>query len=514
MKHRPTLAALAALSLGFALSPAALANSTQILISHGLVSQDVGDGADLFFRGTFGGNGRTCGSCHPQDNNQTIEKEFIATLPSSDPLFVAEFDPALEDLEIPALMREFGLILENADGFENPTEKFVMRGTPHSLSLATSVSAPGSFPHPEATGWSGDGSPDGTLRGFSRGAVIQHFTKTLARVSGTDFVEPTATELQKMEAFMLEVGRLNELDLPSVSLADAGADVGRRIFLNTGADVTIGAGKCNNCHANAGANVSFGAQTNNNFDTGVEEVPHPGRAIVDFPGDGGLGTELNSEGTFGDGTFNTTPLVEAADTGPFFHNHVIGELEDAVAFYSTPFFNNSPAGGVVGGIDLTAAESDQVASFLRVVNASFNLAISIQRNNAGITLENSSSGGCGGGGGPATSSTGSVSSQEGTCFDGGGPQFTPGKRETINTLLALSNAEAADVIDVLSARGLHGSAVSLIQSAISKNQQAIAESSSSVRKSLMQSAVADLQQASGQFGSGLDFTLGDGNLLF
>src|SRR3954451_24327491 len=39
----------------------------------GLVSQSICAGADIFFRETFGGNGRTCGSCHPAANNTTLD---------------------------------------------------------------------------------------------------------------------------------------------------------------------------------------------------------------------------------------------------------------------------------------------------------------------------------------------------------------------------------------------------------------------------------------------------------
>ena len=92
-------------------------------------------GATLFFEETFGGNGRTCGTCHPASNNFTIDRDFISTLPGSDPLFVAEFNPALAQLEKPQLMRSFGLVLENLDGLDNPTGKFVMRGVPHTLGL-------------------------------------------------------------------------------------------------------------------------------------------------------------------------------------------------------------------------------------------------------------------------------------------------------------------------------------------------------------------------------------------
>ena len=85
---------------------------TDPLVEAQLVTPQQAQGADLFFRGTFGGNGRTCGTCHRVENNQTIDPAFIATLLANDPLFVAEQEPAtLGFLEKPALMRPFGLIL-------------------------------------------------------------------------------------------------------------------------------------------------------------------------------------------------------------------------------------------------------------------------------------------------------------------------------------------------------------------------------------------------------------------
>ena len=47
-------------------------------------------GRRLFMNETFDGNGRTCATCHPPTNNFTIDAAFIARLPQSDPLFVAE----------------------------------------------------------------------------------------------------------------------------------------------------------------------------------------------------------------------------------------------------------------------------------------------------------------------------------------------------------------------------------------------------------------------------------------
>jgi hypothetical protein len=90
-------------------------------------------------------------------------------------------------------------------------------------------------------------------------------------------------------------------------------------------------------------------------------------------------------GTLGDGTFNTPPLVEAADTGPFFHNNAILTLEAAVAFYDGDTFNDSPAGQILAALDprgigirLDATQIEAIAAFLRVVNALENIRQSIE----------------------------------------------------------------------------------------------------------------------------------------
>src|SRR5215475_671087 len=110
----------------------------------GLANAQVCAGADMFFRETFGGNGRTCASCHPVEHNFTIDAGFIATLDEDDdPLFVFERDPDLAGLETSSL-KSMGGILENVDDtdvFADPTHKFVIRSVPHLLSLATSITS-------------------------------------------------------------------------------------------------------------------------------------------------------------------------------------------------------------------------------------------------------------------------------------------------------------------------------------------------------------------------------------
>ena len=333
----------------------------------------IAKGKDIFFNEIFAGNGRTCGTCHREEKNFTIDPAFIASLPDDDPLFVAERNPKLkENFENPALMRQFGLILENQDGFGDLENNFNMRGVPHTLALPTSVDSP----QGPRTGWSGDGAPgDGSLRSFATGAVIQHFTKSLDRVAGVDFRLPTDEELDALDAFQLSLGRQQELALP-LPLKGTVENRGQEIFV----DNTLG--KCNICHFNAGANAVLGGQNvgNANFNTGVEDLPDQPQDLTGelVPPDDGFGTP-------GDGTFNTPPLVEAADTGPFFHNNSIETIEGAVAFYSGDAFNNSPSGQLLAsfdpnniGIKLDATQIVEVAAFLRVINALENIRVSIE----------------------------------------------------------------------------------------------------------------------------------------
>ena len=273
-------------------------------------------GRRLFFEETFGGNGRTCGTCHPATNNFTLDPAFVRALPRNDPLFIIRSTPELRDLEIRRFLRE-GTILENVDGFPNPG---VMRGVPHTLALRTSIGN-------GATGWSGDGSP-GDLRDFATGAVTQHFPKTLNRVPGVDFRLPTPEELDDMLAFQLSLGRQQDIDLATLpEFADDRVEEGRALFQSAlTRDGTTRA--CSFCHTNGGTN-------DGDFDTGVAKLPNaPACRLVGrirgVPGDGGKGSQPVNEMTrgscnrlglrpivFGATAINTPPAIEAADTPPF-----------------------------------------------------------------------------------------------------------------------------------------------------------------------------------------------------
>ena len=368
MRRNPSAALLAA---SIAIGVAAIVACHSIVPSPPDPQQKlVARGERIFFEETFEGNGRTCGTCHRAEDNFGLTPAFIATLPDDDPLFVAEFDPELaENFEKPKLMRELGLILENLDGFDDLENDFVMRGVPHVLALRTSVDSP----QGPRTGWSGDGAPgDGSLRSFAVGAVTQHFPKTLKRVAGVDLRLPDDDELDALEAFMLSLGRQQDLDLP-LPLRGSVPARGQEIFLDNSL------GKCNICHANAGATAILGGQEigNANFDTGVEALPDQPADLTGerVPPDDGFGKP-------GDGSFNTPPVVEAADTGPFFHNNSVETIEGAVAFYNGAAFNDSASGRLLAsfdpdsvGIRLDATQVVAVAAFLRVINALENIRV-------------------------------------------------------------------------------------------------------------------------------------------
>ena len=415
----------------------------------------ISQGATLFFTETFSGNGRTCGTCHPARNNFTIDPDFIATLPANDPLFVAEFNPALAQLERPALMRSFALILENLDGLSDPTHKFVMRGVPHTLGLQVSLQQDPNLPNPPAqmTGWSGDGAPGtGSLREFATGAVTQHFTKRLNRVAGTDFRLPKAKELDAMEAFQLSLGRATDFDLTRITFNDANVETGKGLFLNGSGDPNAG-GKCAACHNNAGA--LLGGQ-NLNINTNVEDVVHPARSIQDFPHDGGFGQAANGDGTFGNRTFNLASVVEAADTPPFFHNNLVNTLEDVVEFYDGPEFNNPRPLDARFNFDDT--QDHQLAGFLRGINTLQNIDVATRELQELLANKND----------PLTEQDRRLQ----TAFD-----------------------DTQDAIDVLNQGGIFPTAVTKLTEARNLIAQAQASGSGSQRRTLAQQAIAKLGEA-------------------
>jgi cytochrome c peroxidase len=377
-------------------------------------SRVAAEGRQLFLNETFDGNGRTCGTCHVETNNFTIDPALIATLPRADPLFVAENNPALATLESPDLLRQFGLILVDADGFD-PSRGHVFRSTqnvqallnsttPQDPSFGIDFSTNGRNPNPvERLGWGNDGP---VLRDFPLVAIAQHAPKTLGRAVGIDFRVPSDEELDALAAYQLSLGRQEDFSLPALQLNSPLAVDGKTLFLDSGDLREPGHKNCNGCHFNGGgsAGMSFNPATpgfpaidgsprgfNIGAATNVNETPLA--LALNLPRDGGFGQLLTIFGSFGNSAdlpppvghrdfeeFNSSPVVESADTGPFFHNHTVEDLESAVAFYGTAAFqtsiqNNATPVSISG--DPGDPEVRAIAAFLRVLNALENIRSSI-----------------------------------------------------------------------------------------------------------------------------------------
>jgi len=471
-----------------------------------IMAKLIAKGEELFFEEKFNGNGRTCGTCHPMENNLTIDPEFIATLPLDDPLFVAEFNPALSDLERPDLMREFGLIRENVDGFDDLDNKFVMRGVPHTLALPTSLLQPiiGAdlplneliFPE-QMTGWSGDGAPGtGSLREFAIGAVTQHFPLTLNRVPGTDFRLPDDDELDALEAFQLSTGRQTDPTLDAdnnigLKLINADAIAGKAVFIN-GPRPDTHNGRCNTCHFSAGATSGRHLQgrpleegVNRNVATGAEFFPLEGslntrHEDLDIPVDGGFGRVNRSVNVvddtcddtddakasptcciapsktcgIGDGRFNSPSLIESVDAPPFFHNNAFNTIEEAVEFYNSALFN---AGRGLNEIFLLPEQITQIATLLRVLNALENIRSAIQLDETALSANPDSA------------------------------------KESLGVALA----EIEDAIQVLDEKLLHPQAVGQLRVAMTLTKNAIKVKNNNARNNLIKNAIKKTISARG-----------------
>jgi cytochrome c peroxidase len=329
------------------------------------VASSINQGRNLFLLEPFNGNGRTCSTCHHPDIGFGLSPTKISFMNPSDPLFVAENDPSLSDLENSCLLHgSRGVNLENIDGFANPP---VFRGSPNLINL--SFTAP--------FGRSGEFA---NLQIFATGAVEQHFPKTLARNSnpgsGTlDFRLPTSAELADMEAFMLSIKlpadgnfslqRMIDAAVARAPASAAAIEHGRALFFGE-----TGSAKCFKCHNGpvfASVDPSLGIG-NQSFDTGVSDL----FINSSFP-DACLGGQPLPPEAGGNRTFSTPQLIGIANTAPYFHSNAIPTLHETVAFYTGPEFNNSPAAAnpLIGGISLSNTDVDDLTTFLTALDEPF-----------------------------------------------------------------------------------------------------------------------------------------------
>jgi len=325
-------------------------------------------GRNLFELETFGGNGRTCSTCHAANDLFGLSPDSIAVRFEKDPLdplFVAENDPTLDELENACLMRmgdERGLILENVDGFDRPP---VFRHSPSLRNL-------------EATAPYGLSGEFDDLQSFSAVAVRQHFPRTLARNSDPltgplDFREPTAFELEALESFMQAIRFPADGDLDLERMIGAAVDRGAdESAIRRGQDLffgTTGSAQCFRCHSGptlSDADGSLGMGTGNaEFDIGIAFLPHNGDdGCAGGPGDPAAALP----GDFR--RFSTPSLLGVANLVAFFHDNSVSDFRSAVSHYTSPPFEFSEANLLMEEftIVMTDGEVDDIVAFLEAIS--------------------------------------------------------------------------------------------------------------------------------------------------
>ena len=256
----------------------------------------ISQGAKLFFEETFSGNGRTCGTCHPANNNFTIDPAFIATRPANDPLFVAEFNPALAQLERPALMRSVRLDPGEPRRFQQSHDEVRDAGRaaharPAGLTRAGHEPGAGAACGDDrlVRRWRAGNGLVARVRDRRRDSAFHEAARSASRAPTSSCRR--STSWMPWKPFSCRSAGDKDFDLSKITFRArrSNLNTGKNLFINGGGNPNFG-GTCNFCHTNGGA-LSAGLQNQNrNFNTNVEDRLHPARTQVQkFPKDGGFG---------------------------------------------------------------------------------------------------------------------------------------------------------------------------------------------------------------------------------
>lgn len=289
--------------------------------------QLIAEGRRLFFEETFGGNGRTCGTCHPEPDF-VIGPAEIAGMPASDPLFAGELD-----MDAEAVRRGLFRYPLGGTGFLD-ADVTVLRGVPSIANVA------------RTDPFLSDGRAE-RLEDLSVDAVLLHALDGAADRPGERV--PTEREQEALAAFQLSVA------LPD---PDPGEFPGELAELE-GFFVFTGKARCAVCHVGP-------MFTDNDFHNQVACPPRcppvedSGRCRID-----GGANDCAQSGM----SFNTPQLRGIGRTAPYFHDNAFGSLEEVVQMYNSRAFHNSPAATRLGlgPLDLTPEEIEALVEFLKAL---------------------------------------------------------------------------------------------------------------------------------------------------
>jgi len=352
------------------------------------------DGKRLFEDATFGGNGRTCQTCHSQDSGtvspEDAQKRFSKD--SKDPLFLHDGSDDGLGGGATRMLKDATILMTiplapNVSLADDPTARTVAlkRGIP------TTINTPALDPAIMLDG------RQPSLEAQAAGAIADH----------TQGVVPSQAELHAIAEFQKTNAFFSSPEVRRYALGGAAPVVplgrtasekrGRRFFEDVGPDPTQGLkpGLCAHCHSGPLLNqtnefaddfiglpipagqrfISVGVSEVNAMGNPVREFifnkgtpaefhlmsPDPGRALitglVPAPNQNPSLVVLDING------FKISPLRGVKSTAPYFHDNSAKTLEDVAAHYANFF------AFVSGGfINLTPEDQQDIVAYMKLLN--------------------------------------------------------------------------------------------------------------------------------------------------
>jgi len=349
------------------------------------------EGRRLFERETFGGNGRTCATCHSKDTGTVSPDDAKRRFQSDpgDPLFLHDgSDDGLGHGVTRMLDRATVLVsiplLSNVTLADDPgaTHVVLRRG------VAATLNTPALDPVLMLDG------RQPNLPSQAMGAIVDH-AQGVATPTQLNLIAKFQTSNRFFSSIALEAfGRGGPAPaLPSGNTPSEKR--GRRFFEDVPPDPTDGLkpGLCSHCHSGPLLNqtnqfasafigglpipagqrfLSVGVSEFNTMGNPVREFifdrgtpnefhlfsPDPGRALITGIGNPALDPTLSNVNAF-----KISPLRGIRHTAPYFHDNSALTLEEVAAHYANFFF------AVTGGfIQLTAQDQRDLVAFMKLLD--------------------------------------------------------------------------------------------------------------------------------------------------
>ena len=351
---------------------------------------DFQEGRRLFERETFGGNGRTCSTCHSKDTGTVSPADAQRRFQSNpdDPLFVHDgSDDGLGNgvtrmLEHATVLMTIPLP-SNVTLADDPgaTHVVLRRGIP------TTLNTPALDPVLMLDG------RQPSLQSQALGAITDH-AQGISTLAQRNLIAKFQTSNRFFTSTALEAFSRGG-PAPTLPAGNTPSEKrGRRFFEDVGPDPAAGfkPGLCSHCHSGPLLNqtnqfaddfillpipagqrfLSVGVSEFNTagnpvrefiFDGGTNDEfhlfsPDPGRALITGIGNPALDPTLANVNAF-----KISPLRGVRHTAPYFHDNSSATLEDVAAHYANFFFIVTG-----GGIQITEQDQRDMVAFMKLLD--------------------------------------------------------------------------------------------------------------------------------------------------